>query len=109
MPSMGINAPQRLRVVSVSASRALTADDFKGDVILDVSNASAVTLTINTGLNPLGAVLVKQSGAGQVTIAAGGGVTLHSADSLLSTRVQHSMISVQPMGSEVFAVVGDLA
>jgi hypothetical protein len=103
-----LNDPDdRGNVISVTASRALTAAD--AGQWLEVTSASAVTLTVPSTL-PLGvrySVIVCQAGAGQVTLAAGSGTTLATASSL-TTRTQGSVVALSAVGAGAYQVYGDL-
>ena len=76
------------------------------------NNASAQTITVPPNSSvayPVGAeITLTQLGAGQVTIAAGSGVTLYSADSELKTRVQYSTAVLTKIASDTWLVAGDL-
>ena len=76
------------------------------------SNGSAQTLTVPPNSSvayPIGAdITVMQLGSGQVTIAAGSGVTLYAADSELKTRVQYSAATLTKVASDSWLVAGDL-
>lgn len=80
--------------------------------LVDMNRATAQTLTVPPNSSvafPTGAqVLVRQKGAGQVTIAAGVGVTLQSADGELKTRVQHSVAGLAKVATDTWVVFGDL-
>ena len=76
------------------------------------SNASAQTITVPPNSSvafPTGSeVTIAQYGAGQVTIAAGSGVTLYAADSELKTRVQYSTAILTKIATDTWLVAGDL-
>jgi len=80
--------------------------------MVSLSNASAVTLTIpaNSAVAfPIGTeISAFQAGAGQVTIAGAGGVTVNAADAELKTRVQYSSATLYKTASDTWLVVGDL-
>lgn len=96
----------------VSATSAFTlslSDSYKYH---RVSNASAVTVTVPPNSSvafPIGTNLtVVQAGVGQVTFAAGVGVTVNSADGFLSTRVQYSSATLTKVGTDEWDLAGDL-
>jgi len=78
-----------------------------------MSNAAANTLTIPPNSSvafPVGTIIeISQAAAGQTTIAAGSGVTLVSAGSLVKTRVQWSSVSIRKYATDSWLLVGDLA
>ena len=74
------------------------------------STGSAITITINNVLTQQGdRIDFIQAGAGQITFAAGAGVTLSSVDAKLKTNKQFSAASVVFGGSGVYYLIGDLA
>jgi hypothetical protein len=51
---------------------------------------------------------ILQTGAGQVTVAAGAGVTLRSEASRVKTRAQYAMATVICIASNEFVVLGNV-
>jgi hypothetical protein len=96
-----------IKVSTVSGTTdTLAAGDM--NTFIEYTNASAVTVTLNTGVGAIGnIVLIKQTGAGQVTIS--GTATIESAGSLTSTRAQDSVICLVCIASNVWALYGDRA
>lgn len=85
----------------------LVPDDV--DAFLLTTSASAVTITIPPGLlTPGKAVHFMQLGAGQITIAAGAGVTIRKTGAS-KTRAQYSVISIMRIGIDLWACFGDIA
>jgi hypothetical protein len=86
------------------------ADDGK---IVTLSNASAITLTIPTNASvafPVGAeVDLAQLGAGQVTVAAAGGVTLNSYQSKVAIAGQYAAATLKKTATDTWLLVGNLA
>jgi hypothetical protein len=92
-----------------SASYTLVlADDGK---IIEVNNGSANTVTIPLNSSvafPIGTqITVLQTGAGQTTIAATGGVTLNATPGL-KLRAQWSSVTLIKRGTDTWVAVGDL-
>lgn len=73
------------------------------------STGSAITITIDNVLAVGESVNFIQYGAGQVTFAAGSGVTLSSVDAKLKTNKQYSGATVTCVASGLYVLVGDLA
>jgi hypothetical protein len=73
------------------------------------STGSAITITIDNVLAIGESVNFIQYGAGQVTFAAGSGVTLSSVDAKLKTNKQYSAATVTCVASGLYVLVGDLA
>lgn len=73
------------------------------------STGSAITITIDNVLTQQGdRIDFIQAGAGQITFAAGSGVTLSSADAKLKTAKQYAAASVVFGGSGVYYLIGQL-
>jgi len=72
------------------------------------STNSAITITIDNVLTAGQRIDFAQYGSGQITFAAGSGVTLNSADSLLKTAKQYAGVTVECVASGVYWLVGNL-
>jgi hypothetical protein len=73
------------------------------------STSTAITITIDNVLTQQGdRIDFIQAGAGQITFAAGTGVTLSSADAKLKTAKQFAGASVVFGGSGVYYLIGNL-
>ena len=86
-----------------------------GDVgaLVTLSNTGGITLTVPPSVFSTGQVIdVQQINTGQVTFAAGSGVTITSTGATAAApklRAQYSAASVLCTGSNTFTVLGDLA
>lgn len=90
----------------VSTSQAIVAAD-RGSTIR--STGSAITITVDNVLTQQGdRIDFIQAGAGQITFAAGSGVTLSSRSGLLKTAGQFAAATVQFGGSGVYYLIGNL-
>lgn len=72
------------------------------------STSGAITITIDNVLSVGQRIDFAQYGSGQITFAAGSGVTLNSADSLLKTAKQYAGATVECVASGVYWLVGNL-
>lgn len=88
-----------------SANYTITADD-KNTLIR--STGSAITVTINDVLAVGESISFAQWGSGQVTFAAGSGVTLASKGSKLKTSAQYAGATVTCIAAGNYWLVGDL-
>jgi hypothetical protein len=89
-----------------SANYSIVANDL-GTTIR--STSTAITITINNVLTQQGdRIDFIQAGTGQITFAAGAGVTLSSADAKLKTAKQFAAASVVFGGSGVYYLIGNL-
>jgi len=81
--------------------------------IVTCTNAAAITVTIPVNADVALAigtnVLISQNGAGMVTLAPEGGVTLSSRGALLDTAGQYAVVSVTKIDTNLWLVSGDLA
>ena len=75
--------------------------------VVALNNGSAIALTINAGLGDGFNCLIVQKGAGQVTISAGGGVTIANRSSETKTAGQYAIVSIINIGSEAYIISGD--
>ena len=92
-----------------SSYSLLLADNGK---IVIVTTSGSSTLTVPayaTEAFPIGAyVVVVQGGAGQVTITAGSGVTILSADSALALTGQYATASLVKIATDTWLLTGSL-
>lgn len=72
------------------------------------STNSAITVTISDVLTIGQRIDFAQFGTGQITFAAGAGVTLNSADSKVKTAKQYAGATVECVASGVYWLVGNL-
>ncbi len=73
-----------------------------------VTAAGATTQTINSGFTNLDIVRVLQHGAGQITFAAGSGVTLRSPNGNLKVGTQYDVITIEALSSTELVLAGNL-
>lgn len=93
-------------VTDKSANYTLTSAD-KNTTIR--STGSAITITIANVLAVGESVEFLQDGTGQITFAAGSGVTLASPSSKVKTTGQYSWAAVKCVASGQYRLTGDLA
>ena len=94
-------------VTTQTAAYTLVAPDAGS--IVEVNSASAVTVTVPASIFAAGQIVeICQIGAGQVTIAAGSGVTLDNANGL-KTAKQYSSASIRFRSTTEAVISGDTA
>lgn len=80
---------------------------------VEFTSSSAVTVTVPPNgavAFPVGSVVeLLQYGTGTLTVAAGVGVTIRSANNLLSARTQYSALSLRKRATNEWVLAGDLA
>jgi len=108
----GLNAVANMSVVTESGTSRTLANSTDANNTILCSSASATTITVPTNASqafPVGSLVeVIQYGAGQVTVAAAGGVTIRQVDSLSKSRVQYSSLSLQKIATDEWILSGDL-
>lgn len=92
--------------VSNKTANYTTAATDAGNTIN--STGSAITVTISNTLSAGQRIDFVQTGSGQITFAAGSGVTLNSKGSKLKTAGQYSGATVICLASGSYLLVGDL-
>ena len=105
----GIPAPQPVTITTQSGSTyTLALTDANTEV--EATSGSAVTVTIPTNASvafPVGTIInIRQMGAGQVTVAAAGGVTLDLPLGA-KTRAQYSTVSLVKRATNEWVLGGD--
>lgn len=102
-----IRAP--VRIVSGTSDTLVLADEGKR---VETSNGSATTITVPPNSSvafPIGTEIdLMQSGAGQVTVVAGAGVTINGTPGL-KLRAQWSAATLIKRGTDTWVLVGDLS
>lgn len=87
----------------------VAADDGK---IVEILNASPITLTVPLNSSvpyTVGTqIVVLQTGAGQITVAGAGGVTVNATPGL-KLRAQYSSATLIKRGTDTWVLVGDLS
>jgi len=102
--------PSRTTILQKSANYTLY-DLAERDDLIEMGSASAITLTIPANSSvayPIGTSIdILQTGAGQVTIAGAGGVTVNSTPGL-KLRAQWSSATLFKRATDTWVVMGDL-
>lgn len=93
-----------VQTVSGTSDTLATADM---NTFIEYTNASAVTVTLNTGVGTIGnIVVIKQTGAGQVTVS--GTATIETTLGA-RTRTDHSVIVLVCIAANTWSLYGDNA
>ena len=104
-----IVGPSSINTQSGTTYTVALADQGK---IVELSNASAVTVTVPTYASaalPIGSqVTFSQMGAGQVTFAPGVGVTIRSDGGKLKTASQYSVVALIKRDTDEWVLAGNL-
>jgi hypothetical protein len=111
MPIFTPSVNKSLSINEQTASYILVAGDADSKVIsMNVASANTLTIPPNSSVPfPIGTqILATQTGAGQVTVTPGPGVTLRSAGGALKSRVQYSALGMVKVASDTWLVFGDI-
>lgn len=99
--------------VNSQSGTTYTFDFIDTTNVVEFTNGSAVTATIPTNASksfPVGTVIeIHQGGAGTVTIAAAGGVTLQSRGGLTGTAGQYAIAAIRKVATDTWRLTGDIA
>ena len=103
-----INTPKTTIGFNVQTSTSYTLDITDQDKLVTLSNANPITLTVPPSVFSAGQYInIQQIGAGQVTVAAGSGVTVTGTGTKL--RNQYSAAALICTASNAFTLFGDIA
>jgi hypothetical protein len=103
-----MNASKQI-VTTQSKSAAYSTVATDANTTIRLTGATGRTFTIDNNLTAGQRIDFIQDGSGQITFAAGAGVTLNSVDAKLKTTKQYSGATVICYGSGIYYLVGDLA
>lgn len=106
-----IPTPETQPAAITTATYSTVSTDFAGRVTRRVNHATGCTVTVEPSMTLSEPLTFIQIGAGQITFAAGTGVTISSADGDLKTRVQYSAVTIIPDKdtANLYYLVGDIA
>ena len=95
--------------ISINAGTTSAYTLVAGDANRVVTFSATTTVTIPASVLSVGdQVNILQTGAGQVTVAAGAGVTLRSEASRVKTRAQYAMATVVCIATNEWVVLGNV-
>lgn len=93
------------KVVTSTTYTLLAADHGKH---IFFQNSSAITVTVPSGLGTHFSCRIVQDSTGQVTVAAGSGVTLNAYSGWVKTAGQHAGATLINKGAELYTLFGQL-
>ncbi|MFM7019637.1 MAG: hypothetical protein ACKOXC_02425 [Aquirufa sp.] len=105
--STGVLSGFGAQINSISSSYSIAASD-NGE-ILQTTAATAITLTIPTGLPTGFNCMVLQYGAGQITFSPAAGVTMINRNGYTKSIGQYALVTLLHIGSNVVIVSGELS
>lgn len=83
--------------------------DLSGRTIKKCDSSATITVTVPSGLTGTEPLSMVRMGDGALSVAAASGVTISSADGNLSARARYSSMTLIPLGSDEFLLIGDIA
>jgi len=104
-----INASAVLYTINDVAGTTYTILSTDEGRVVRTTSASAVTITVADALQVGEQITFAQYGAGQITFAPAGGVTLHSADTKRKVNKQYSGATLVKVAASTYWLFGDLA
>ena len=105
----GLVIPPVNLTINAQTGTAYTLVAADANNIVTMNNSAANTVTIPTGVLPVGcAVVIIQMGAGQTTVAPTSPDALYNASSA-NTRAQYSVVVLYHLASGVWLLSGDMA
>ena len=103
-----VNTPKTTIGFNAQTSTSYTLDITDQDKLVTLSNANPITLTVPPSVFSAGQYInIQQVGAGQVTVAAGSGVTVTGTGTKL--RSQYSAAVILCTSSNNFTLIGDIS
>ena len=105
----GLVIPPVNLTINAQTGTAYTLVASDANNVVTMNNSAANTVTIPTGVLPVGcAVVIIQMGAGQTTVAPTSPDALYNASSA-QTRAQYSVVVLYHLASGVWLLSGDMA
>ena len=105
----GLVIPPVNLTINAQTGTAYTLVAADANNVVTMNNSAANTVTIPTGVLPVGcAVAIIQMGAGQTTVAPTSPDALYNASSA-KTRAQYSVVVLYHLASGVWLLSGDMA
>lgn len=104
----GVQGPAGVAEFFDVAGTTHTLSDANRSRIGRFTSNSAVTVTIPAGLSTNFDCMIVQLGTGQITFAAGAGVTLRSGQSAFKTLYQYAAVNVICIGTNEFLISGEV-
>ena len=105
----GLVIPPVNLTINAQTGTAYTLVAADANNVVTMNNSAANTVTIPTGVLPVGcAVVIIQMGAGQTTVAPTSPDALYNASSA-NTRAQYSVVVLYHLAAGVWLLAGDMA
>ena len=99
----------RYLAINTNANTSISVTSADRGKLISTTSGSAITMTIQSGFATGDRVDVIQNGAGQITFAAGAGVTIASRGSRLKSAGQFAGVTIIHLGGNAYRLVGDTA
>jgi hypothetical protein len=104
----GVQGPAGAAAYFDVAGTTYTIDEANKSRIGRFTSSSAVTVTVPSGLSANFDCMILQLGTGQITFAAGSGVTLRAALDADKSAYQYAAISLIAIGTDEYLLTGEV-
>ena len=104
----GVQGPAGAAAYFDVADTTYTIDEANKSRIGRFTSSSAVTVTVPSGLSANFDCMILQLGTGQITFAAGSGVTLRAALNADKSAYQYAAISLIAIGTDEYLLTGEV-
>lgn len=103
-----VTRPGSYRSLTANGTTAFSVGSANAGHLVTTTSASAVTITVNTGLGARERIDFIQDGAGQISFTPGAGVTLQSPSNKRKTKERYSAATLVSLDGTNYRLIGDL-
>jgi hypothetical protein len=104
----GIQGPAGISSYKTISDTSYTVIESDRSKIMLFTANSNIAVTVPSGLSSTFDMMLVQVGTGQITVSAGGGVTINAALSATKTAYQYAVATLIPIGTNAFILSGEV-
>lgn len=104
----GIQGPAGISSYKTISDTSYTVIESDRSKIMLFTANSNIAVTVPSGLSSIFDMMLVQIGTGQITVSAGGGVTINAALSATKTAYQYAVATLIPIGTNAFILSGEV-
>ena len=104
----GIQGPAGISSYKTISNTSYTVIESDRSKIMLFTANSNIAVTVPSGLSSTFDMMLVQVGTGQITVSAGGGVTINAALSATKTAYQYAVATLIPIGTNAFILSGEV-
>jgi len=104
----GIQGPPGISSYKTISDTSYTVIESDRSKIMLFTANSNIAVTVPSGLSSTFDMMLVQVGTGQITVSAGGGVTINAALSATKTAYQYAVATLIPIGTNAFILSGEV-